>query len=265
MALIMLAATALVCIVLERFARLRFRTSRLFRDYLTTDIVYLASGITVGIVLTSIYKVPTTQWIDSHISIPRVTSIELPFWISVIFVAALIDFANFLAHYLMHRFDVLWEFHKVHHSALIVDWLVTYRSHIAENVFRNVFGPIFVILIGFPLDAAALGTGFYIAFAVFNHSNTKLNLRFFEPIFITPRIHRMHHNPDEISRKNLGTIFTFWDRLFGSLELGEVDCSVSGVPGEVHTYPQSWLPQFFEPFLRILKSISKNEVASNER
>ena len=127
MALIMLAVTALVCIVLERFARLRFRTSRLFRDYLTTDIVYLASGITVGIVLTSIYKVPTTQWIESHFSIPRATSIELPFWISVIFVAALIDFANFLAHYSMHRFDALWEFHKVHHSALIVDWLVWSR------------------------------------------------------------------------------------------------------------------------------------------
>jgi len=28
-----------------------------------------------------------------------------------------LDVGNYFAHYRLHRFDVLWQFHKIHHSS----------------------------------------------------------------------------------------------------------------------------------------------------
>ena len=95
--------------------------------------------------------------------------------------------------------------------------------------------------------------------AFFNHSNLALNLRFAESVFITPRIHRMHHNPNWTARKNYGTVFVFWDLLFGTLERGEIDSSVSGVPDERETYPQTWFPQFLKPFRQFAVFSGKGE------
>ena len=56
-----------------------------------------------------------------------------------------LDVGNYFAHYCLHRFDVLWQFHKTHHSSRKLDWLATFRSHIGEQgvvpvLFRCFFG-----------------------------------------------------------------------------------------------------------------------------
>ena len=237
-----------LCISLERITRYTFRDSRFFRDYFPTDIVYLLSAVGFGAWMSVVYLTPAANWVESQVYIPRIASINLPIWIAVPLGVALFDFGQFLCHFSLHRFDRLWAFHKVHHSTLLVDWLAAFRSHIGEQVLRSIFAPAFLLIIGFPLEVAVLSMATFGAFAVFNHSNLALNLRFAESIFITPRIHRMHHNPTRTAKNNYGTVFVFWDLLFGTLERGEIDSSVSGVPDERETYPQSWLPQFLQPF-----------------
>jgi sterol desaturase/sphingolipid hydroxylase (fatty acid hydroxylase superfamily) len=55
----------------------------------------------------------------------------------------------------------------------------------------------------------------FIAWAVYNHSNLRVGLGFLEHVLITPRLHRAHHLNDAPAR-NLGTVFTFWDRMRGT-------------------------------------------------
>ena len=81
----------------------------------------------------------------------------------------------------------------------------------------------------------ALAGGIFIAWGMLNHSNLKLSLRFLEPILITPRLHRLHHVP-ETENQNFGTVFTFWDRMRGTLVQAEPDETCAfGVAGEIDT------------------------------
>ena len=50
------------------------------------------------------------------------------------------------------------------------------------------------------------------------HANLKTNYGFLKYFMVTPQAHRIHHslNPRH-QDKNFGVIFTFWDRLFGTL------------------------------------------------
>jgi len=44
------------------------------------------------------------------------------------------DFTRFYLHYILHKVPVLWEFHKVHHSALVLTPFTIYRSHPVESL-----------------------------------------------------------------------------------------------------------------------------------
>ncbi len=247
---ILLAAIAL-CVLLERTVRYRFRNAPFFRDYFTTDLVYLATALGLGTWMAALYVEPLAAWIGAHVPLPRVTEFDVPFWAAVPAALVLYDLGSWITHFLLHRYDTLWEFHKIHHSTRIVDWLATFRSHAVEQLLRNVIPPAIPIVLGLPLDATLYAGGLYAAFAVFNHSNTQLNLRSVEWLLITPRLHRMHHLTGSTCQKNFGTVFSLWDRLFGSFAATADESGGFGVPGETGTYPQSWLPQFVEPIKRV--------------
>ena len=88
-------------------------------------------------------------------------------------------------------------------------------------------------------------------YGVSNHSNLGVDLRWAEALFVTPRLHRRHHVP-ATTHNNYGTIFTIWDRMFGTLV--QVDTAPDerfGVPGEIDTYPQRFVPAFRQPVLQI--------------
>lgn len=253
MRFLVLGGTIVAVVILERIAHFRFRDAAFFRDYFTSDLIYLASALGLGAQFAGSFVTPLTEWIESFVAIPRMGTIALPMWISLPLAVALTDVGGYVAHRLLHRSNALWEFHKVHHSARVVDWLATFRSHFVEQIVRNLFGPVLAIVAGFPLDVTLLAAGVYAAFAVFNHSNTKINLRWAEPVFVTPRLHRTHHLPGATCQKNFATVFTVWDRLFGTLDMQSAACEVFGVPDEVHSFPQSWTAQLLEPFRRMLK------------
>jgi sterol desaturase/sphingolipid hydroxylase (fatty acid hydroxylase superfamily) len=247
MQLLVIMSTVLLCSILERFLRFRYRELPFFRDYFTTDLFYMICALGLGLSMGRMWLAPATLWFNAHVPLLRIFSLDFPLWMTLPVAVALFDLGEYVAHRLLHRVDALWEIHKIHHSSRSLDWLATFRSHASEQVIRNLLGPVFLLLIGFPLDATLLSTGIYAAFGVFNHSNTKLNLRWIEPFFITPRLHRMHHFADQSSQTNLGTVLTLWDWMFGTLDLRPLESETLGVPDEVETYPQTWGRQFMEP------------------
>jgi sterol desaturase/sphingolipid hydroxylase (fatty acid hydroxylase superfamily) len=116
-----------------------------------------------------------------------------------------------------------------------------------ENMLRFVPGQAVLFLAGMPVGAVAPAVALAAIYGVSNHSNLGVNLRWIEPVLVTPRLHRRHHVP-ETTQANFGTILTVWDRLAHTLVRRDTQEHESfGVPGEIETYPQDFVPAFRRP------------------
>ena len=231
---------------LERVPWLQFRKSRFLRPSFLTDVGWYVSAVSI----TTAFG-PFMEGLSRLVEgagVPTLASTSLPLWSLVALAVVLYDFGAFACHVMLHRVDRLWRVHKVHHSSPVLDWLATTRAHVSEHLFRGIPTQAALFAIGLPTEAVALGLAIYAAFATFGHSNLRLDLGFLERVFVTPRLHRLHHVP-ATTDKNFATVFSFWDRMAGSLVAKDTAPDEPlGVPGEVRTYPQSWWQQLGEPF-----------------
>lgn len=236
-----LTAVFLGVAALERVDRLRFAPSPFRRPYLLTDVGWylLATG-------SSLVTALVLRPVLSGLQVLDVGGGPLSFLGALV----VYDAVAFLVHVVIHRFEVLWNVHKVHHSSARLDWLATTRTHLAEHMVRNLPAQVLLVVLGFPVATMTTVAGVYAMFALVGHSNLALDLRWAEAVFVTPRLHRIHHVP-ATTQRNFATVFTFWDRLAGTLLVDDVDPAVAfGVPGEVDTYPQRLRDAMREPFRR---------------
>jgi len=246
-----LGLTGVLLASLERLPGLRFRTAPFFRSFFASDVFYLLTGYVAGTSLTIAFIVSASAALGS-LGVPRLSALQLPLWIGAPVALIGLDLGNYVAHWGMHRSDTLWEIHKVHHSSRTLDWLATFRSHFLEQTLRRLLAPFALILVGVPIEATLLGASVFNAWAMFIHSNLSLDLRAIESVLVTPRLHRVHHDP-ATTHKNFGTVLSLWDRLLrDSFITRDVARDVRfGIPDEVTTYPQGWGRQLIEPFRRI--------------
>ncbi len=263
---IQLLGLALPVAALERLPALRRRRAPFFRPGLASDALYLVTGYGAGASLAAAYILEGSRWCGAALGIPRLGSAGLPLWATAPLALLALDLGNYGVHLLLHRVDALWELHKVHHSSPALDWLATFRSHLLEQALRRLLAPLLLILLGVPGDALALAYGIFLAFAIANHANLALPLRRLEPVFVTPRLHRLHHVP-ETTECNLGTVFSGWDRLRGTLVREETEPDAAlGVPGELASYPQGFARQLVEPLSRLLpQSAARGPTAARRR
>ena len=143
------------------------------------------------------------------------------------------DFGSFIVHYAMHKIPFMWEFHKIHHSATVLNPVTQYRLHPIELIINNAKNMIvFGVTTGFFdfisehqinkvyfLGANAFSFLFLFWGANLRHSHVKLKyFPFLEYIFISPIQHQIHHsdNPKHFD-KNMGAKLAIWDWLFGTL------------------------------------------------
>lgn len=142
-----------------------------------------------------------------------------------------VDFFRFASHVLMHRFRLLRKIHATHHSATTLTPLTLFRTHPLEALissFRNVLSMGIVISsISFifkgPVSAYDIlgvnlfGFLFNTAFSNLRHSNIPISFGPFEYLFISPRMHQIHHSKKrEHQNKNYGVALAIWDQILGS-------------------------------------------------
>ena len=147
--------------------------------------------------------------------------------------ALLHDFSVYCAHYLFHKIPTLWAFHKVHHSAEVMTPITVLRLHPVELFFNSLA---FAIFIGFGLgvfsylamqemtEVHVFGLN-VIIFAFFmmgihlRHSHVWLHYpAWLSRFLLSPAQHQIHHStaPRHFDQ-NFGFMFSFWDRIFGTL------------------------------------------------
>ncbi len=242
-----LCTYALVALV-ERLPNLQVQASRFLRPFFATDVLwYLTTAAIIVTVGPSLAGLGNAR---ASVGLLGLEHLQLPWLIQVLIATVLYDLGTWVAHVLLHRYDVLWRFHKVHHSSCVLDWLATTRGHGLERFARGIPTQTILYTLGLPVSALAAALVIYGAFAVIGHSNLRLNLSWMEGLFVTPRLHRLHHIP-ETTNNNFGTIFTLWDRCFGTLVIADPkEGHVLGVPGEIESYPQNYWRQLIQPFRR---------------
>ena len=129
------------------------------------------------------------------------------------------DLSRYFTHRLMHT-KYFWSTHRFHHSPTELHWLSGNRAS-PFHVFLS-FGPTAFFGWLFSLGVLEIGVTTFIG-VLWNymmHINVRLSdrvQRVLEYVVTTPRYHHIHHaDAAELAGKNLGSVFTFPDRLFGT-------------------------------------------------
>jgi|SRR5581483_3143829 len=130
-------------------------------------------------------------------------------------------FASYWAHRLMHQNRLLWRIHRVHHADSAVDVSTSLRNHPLELFVTVPTAGLVTLAIGAPLSVVTASSTIFVGATIWEHAEISLPPRMermLSSLILTPRLHRLHHNPERaIHDSNFGTLFTAWDRLFGTL------------------------------------------------
>ncbi|MAH85228.1 MAG: hypothetical protein CBB68_13415 [Rhodospirillaceae bacterium TMED8] len=164
---------------------------------------------------------------------------DMPGWaIASAFAVALFildDASKYLVHRALHRWPVLWAFHRVHHSAETLTPLTVYRTHPAEAFIFSLRGIVvhagvigsFIFCFGERVELLTV-LGVNVLLFVFNvtganlrHSHVWITYgRFVEHFLISPAQHQIHHSVHARDHdRNFGVILAIWDWMGGSLSL----------------------------------------------
>jgi sterol desaturase/sphingolipid hydroxylase (fatty acid hydroxylase superfamily) len=132
----------------------------------------------------------------------------------------IIDFKQYWFHRLMHYFDFLWRFHKVHHSDTEIDLTTGFRFHSVEAILSSLSDLMLIAVFGIPVEVLLVNYLLVYLGNFFTHGNYYLPPtmdRYLKWVLITPSLHHLHHAMDKrAANSNFGVDFSFWDRIFGS-------------------------------------------------
>jgi sterol desaturase/sphingolipid hydroxylase (fatty acid hydroxylase superfamily) len=138
-----------------------------------------------------------------------------PWWLQAAEVVLLSDLLVYWGHRLQHRIDFLWRFHKVHHSAEHLDWLAAHREHPLDSIYTVGLINLPAIVLGFPLETLAGLIAFRGVWAIYIHSNVRINLGPLRVLVGSPELHHHHHDRDR-DAGNYANLSPLMDVLFGT-------------------------------------------------
>jgi sterol desaturase/sphingolipid hydroxylase (fatty acid hydroxylase superfamily) len=182
------------------------------------------------------------------------------------------DLSYYLYHRLQHQIPILWELHKVHHSAQVMIGVTKDRVHPIDEIMNRwwdglIPGLCYGIWLFFALDPVELtvfGINVYLLrntilmMDFVRHTHLKLSYgRHLNAILLSPHYHQLHHSIAEKHwDKNFGLGLSIWDRMFGTLVVPEPDEDfVFGLTENEHDEYQSLYKLHIVPLKKIGRRI----------
>lgn len=204
-----------------------------------------------------------------------------PLWVMLLFTFCTLlawDFGKWLAHYLTHRFPILWEFHKVHHSAEVLMPLTAFRAHPVDIMIDFFFrllctgfvGGIFTYFYAGGLTELTLLGFNAIAFVLFywiahlQHSHIPLHYGRLSHWLVSPLMHQVHHS-GEVRHwdRNFGFLFGIWDWMFRTLYVPAADEKFRlGLP-EGNAGYRTLRELYLQPFIGAARILARKKPASS--
>ena len=214
---------------------------------------FISNGIIAGLIAVAGPVAPST-WppyvTRSVITAMLFLAYELGYWFN---------------HWLSHKVPVLWEFHKVHHTAEVLTPLTNFRVHpIYGWIFANILAVSAAVANGIGNymfgetayqyainDTNIILVLFIHTYVHLQHSHMWISFRgALGRILISPAHHQVHHsgNPKHFD-KNFGSCLALWDWMFGTLYVPakEREPLVFGFPGNANAHTVKG--ELVEPFV----------------
>lgn len=176
----------------------------------------------------------------------------LPFFLRIFVFFIIIDFVQWCTHRLLHKFDFLWNFHKVHHSVKQMGFAAHLRYHWMEPVVYNSLKYIPLAIIGgFSARDVALVHFFNITIGHLNHANINWDYGFLKYVLNNPKMHIWHHAkklPKERQNGvNFGITLSIWDYIFKTNYIPHSGRDIElGFNGD-ERFPENFLKQELYP------------------
>lgn len=174
-----------------------------------------------------------------------------PLWGQLLLAIFIADCGITCVHYASHHNPILWRFHAVHHSVKRMYGFNGLMKHPIHQMIETLGGTFPLLLLGIPMDIAAL-----LAFAVavqllLQHSNVDMRIGPLRHVLALAPVHRFHHIkwPGQ-GDVNFGLFTTIWDRLLGTAyyEVSRKFTSDDLGIGEEPDYPNTYIRQLAQPF-----------------
>ena len=263
-------------ITLRGLGRLAFPTHLLLHPSTRADaVLFVLQIIGLGGILGWAYF--SQPWIVAHVTSGMIllfgeaspASVHPVLAVAIITLASFLayEFAYWLFHWAAHTHPLLWEFHKIHHTAEVLTPLTVWRVHPVEQmIFINTLAVIVGVcdglgryFLGGGVQIYAMsGVNILLVFFVYTivhlqHSHAWIAFTgVWGRILLSPAHHQVHHSVDpKHHNRNMGSCLAIFDWLFGTLYVPSREREVRklGLGDEVKA-PHDAVAALFEPIYR---------------
>ncbi|HEY5706222.1 MAG TPA: sterol desaturase family protein [Terrimicrobiaceae bacterium] len=188
------------------------------RHGLKNLVLGILNALLVGLVFVALWWT-AADWAQAH-NFGLLNWLALSDWAHVVGAFLLFDAWMYLWHRLNHRVPLLWRFHRTHHSDPRMDVTTASRFHLGEIFISSILRVPVIALLGVEVWELALYETAMFTVVQLHHANIALPgwldwiLRL---LIVTPSMHKVHHSrwqPETDS--NYSSLFSFWDRFFGT-------------------------------------------------
>lgn len=204
---------------------------KIFSVGLVQDLFWFIMHGFLTVVVISLVMQGLRELYQDHLSMMSIKAIQS--WslgAKIVLVLLVNDFLDWFHHVIRHKVWVFWCFHTVHHSQPEMNLFTDDRVHLMDAIIANclVCIPIFMFAVDAPMAVSfALLLKWY---PKLYHANIKADLGLLQYVLVSPQFHRIHHSIEPEHRdRNFGVIFSFWDRLFGTLYRGDGGYPATGI------------------------------------
>jgi sterol desaturase/sphingolipid hydroxylase (fatty acid hydroxylase superfamily) len=175
------------------------------------------------------------------------------------------DFLAYWSHRLRHRFDVLWNFHAIHHSQRDLNFFTQNRFHDVDTAIDLTIRMLPLLMLHASWTVIGIYSAISLAHFRLYHSKIRSDYGVLRYILVTPQSHRIHHARDRRHHNcNFGGFFSIWDHVFGTQyenydeypeELGIRDESFPIEQGAaLRDFPRVFAAQMLYPFRKMLRT-----------
>jgi len=252
-----LIVISLVVWVLEIIFPWRKDQSIIRKDFWLDGFYMFFNFFIFSIIISGFYNVLGLLFSEigiNHRSLVVIDILHWELWQQLLAFFIVLDFVQWLTHVLLHKFEFLWRFHKVHHSVKEMGFAAHLRYHWMENVFYKPLKTLGVMIIGgFEPEQAFIVHFIAITIGHLNHANIKNTWGWpLNYIFNNSVMHLYHHVktlPEGKSQGiNYGISLSIWDYIFKTNYIPEESGTIElGFPGE-ESFPKGFIGQFFTGF-----------------
>ena len=203
---------AVVCLIVDAGAR-RLRRMRGYEvgDTLCSVLIGLSGLVAWTVARAAVLAVGVL--ITQHLPTLSLVPDDVAGWMLTLLG---VDLGYYWYHRLLHRTNVGWAMHSVHHSSPCFNYATALRGSFAEPFVEPWFHVWLLLLGADPLEVVgAMTVNHLYQFCL--HTESVGRLKWVGWLFVTPSEHRVHHaSNNEYLDRNFGAMLSIWDHLFGS-------------------------------------------------